>query len=61
MGLAAFLSVIATIATDKLTRKAYANESARNNSSACKCRIPKIEVAVVLEKKNKQKNLRFWN
>lgn len=59
LGLAAFLSVIATIATDKLTRKAYANDSARNNISACKCRMPKIEVAVLLEKEEEKKNVFF--
>lgn len=44
-GLAAFLSVMATIATDRLTRIAYANVSPKNNKNACKCRTPNMLLA----------------
>lgn len=45
-GLAACLSVMATIATDRLTRMAYANVSPKNNKNACKCRTPNKLVAM---------------
>lgn len=56
-GLAAFLLVIATIATDKFTRSAYANESARNSKNACKCRTPKIEVAARREREKERNGI----
>lgn len=36
VGLAACLSVIATIATDRLTRIAYASVKPKNSKNACK-------------------------
>lgn len=39
-GFVAFLSVIATIATDKLTLRAYATAKPQNTKMHCICRTP---------------------
>lgn len=54
-GLAACLSVMATIATERLTRIAYASVSPKNSRNACKCRTPNIPPAARARTHNKWK------